>query len=117
MPPHECTEHEHIRRIEDRIDHIDSRLGDGDVTLNTLALKLDEIHAQTKRTNGRVTSLEDDAVRAKIDAAKRHYTPLQLVRDVVAVIAFVGVAYGAIVSVSRTIAPPPKISITQGEGR
>ena len=51
MTAHECKK-------EDIIEAIRVRLGDGDISLATIKMQLDQILAQTTRTNGRVTKLE-----------------------------------------------------------
>jgi len=58
-PQHECHQQGIIELIRER-------LGEGDVSLNTLKLQLDQILQQTTKTNGRVTKLEDSAVAEKI---------------------------------------------------
>lgn len=103
MPPHNCTEHERLKRIEEHLGNIDSRLGTGDVSFNTLSLQLDNILEQTKKTNGRVTALEDVNVKEQIEKARNSYGGKQLVRDLVAILASVGVGLTALVSCKETI--------------
>jgi hypothetical protein len=55
-----CSEHSRIQRIEER-------LGGGDVTLALLDEKLGQILEQTKKTNGRVTKLEDESKKPRVN--------------------------------------------------
>jgi hypothetical protein len=55
-----CSEHDRILRIE-------NRLGDGDVTLAVLDEKVTKILEQTTKTNGRVTKLEDDSKKPRVN--------------------------------------------------
>jgi hypothetical protein len=47
--------------MDSRIEDLRDRLGTGDITLATINLKLEQILAQTIKTNGRVTELERKA--------------------------------------------------------
>ncbi len=58
MPPHECKNEESIAEMKESIKEMQKRLGSGDITLATINLKLEQILAQTMKTNGRVTALE-----------------------------------------------------------
>jgi hypothetical protein len=46
-----------------RITELERRIGKGDVMFATIDLKLDQIHEQTSKTNGRVNKLEADAIK------------------------------------------------------
>lgn len=63
MPPdHDCPNAEIIENIR-------TRLGNGDVSLALLSQKLDLILAQTTKTNGRVTKLEEDQRKPRLNWA------------------------------------------------
>ena len=55
---HECTQSDEIKALSAKMDKVIDRLGDGDVTLATLAQELTSVKEQTTKTNGRVTGLE-----------------------------------------------------------
>ena len=57
-----CSEHDRIQRIEER-------LGGGDVTLAILDEKLGQILAQTTKTNGRVTKLEEEGRKPRVNVS------------------------------------------------
>jgi len=57
---------EHVCHQQSIIELIRERLGEGDVSLNTIKMQLDQILQQTTKTNGRVTKLETDAISEKI---------------------------------------------------
>jgi len=49
-----CTQEHRIEKIEEKVEHIPEIA----LTLKYLKTKIDEVHEQTKKTNGRVNSLE-----------------------------------------------------------
>ena len=73
---HECQKEEIIEEIR-------KRLGNGDVSLATIKVQLDQILAQTTKTNGRVTKLEDLTANMK-------YTWKMVVKDVTVAVVSVG---------------------------
>ena len=109
MPPKEeanctCQKEEIIREIE-------KDLAKGAVIFTEVrdmakaeSLKTDQILEQVLKTNGRVTKLEDDAFKQKIADAKKHYTPLQLVRDLIFILTAVS---GIVFTVIRLLEPTP----------
>ncbi len=67
MPPHECDQKDNVTEIRNRIEDLRERLGTGDITLATLNMKLEQILAQTIKTNGRVTELERKAMLPRMN--------------------------------------------------
>lgn len=62
MPVHECQKEEIIEAIRER-------LGNSDVNLAIINQKLDQILEQVKKTNGRVTALEKEHYKPRMNAA------------------------------------------------
>ena len=92
---------------KDVIKVIEKRLSDGEVIFAKIDSKLDEhtaclqrIESQVIKTNGRVTSLEDKDVSRQIEDARKStiaehsYTGKKLIRDIVAIVGFLGVLSG-----------------------
>ena len=69
MPPHDCAQKEHVEKLEAKIDKIDTRLGNGDVSLAMIHQTLKQVLEQTTKTNGRVTELERKAATPRMNAA------------------------------------------------
>ena len=96
MPP---AIHDHVCHQEEIIREFNRRLGDGDVTFATLNIKLDhiveqsqQIKEQTTKTNGRVTKLEDQNKKPRMNAAAA-----------VAVITCCGIVCTSLITVARDI--------------